>query len=210
MLCIDACPYGALFENEELSIAQKCSGCAHLLDDGWEEPRCVDACPHGSLGFMEEHEAQQRYGRDFEEALQNHGERLIILNKPKTFVAGTTVDLVADEVVIGARITLENKEDGALLTQTSDEFGDFWFKQVDPCDYRIYIERDGYLNQSRELSTKEADCNVGIIEMASASFFEGISEELHIEEDEIMDAPRDEINLDLSSGNDYYKFKKGT
>ena len=45
----EACPYGAIFWNEELGIAQKCTGCAHLLDDGWAEPRCVDACCTGAL-----------------------------------------------------------------------------------------------------------------------------------------------------------------
>ena len=43
-LCTDACPHDALFFNEDLNIAQKCTGCAHLLDDGWDVPRCVDAC----------------------------------------------------------------------------------------------------------------------------------------------------------------------
>jgi Fe-S-cluster-containing dehydrogenase component len=43
-LCIDACPYGAIYFNNTLNIAKKCTGCAHLLDRGWpiKEPRCVD------------------------------------------------------------------------------------------------------------------------------------------------------------------------
>ena len=45
-LCVDACPYeDVICFNEDLNIAQKCTGCAHLLDDGWTEPRCADACP---------------------------------------------------------------------------------------------------------------------------------------------------------------------
>ena len=36
---------GAIQWNEELKVAQKCTMCAHLLDDGWTEPRCVQACP---------------------------------------------------------------------------------------------------------------------------------------------------------------------
>ena len=42
---MDACPYDVIFFNEDLNLAQKCTGCAHLLDDGWAEPRCADACP---------------------------------------------------------------------------------------------------------------------------------------------------------------------
>ena len=41
--CMDACPYGAIYFNTDLNIAQKCTGCAHLLDDGWTEPRCVQS-----------------------------------------------------------------------------------------------------------------------------------------------------------------------
>ena len=51
---MDACPMGAIYWNEELNLPQKCTGCAHLLDDGWAEPRCVDACPTGALSFGEE------------------------------------------------------------------------------------------------------------------------------------------------------------
>ena len=32
--CMDACPYGTIYFNEDLNLAQKCTGCAHLLDDG--------------------------------------------------------------------------------------------------------------------------------------------------------------------------------
>ena len=57
--CVDACPYGAIYFNEDLNIAQKCTGCAHLLDSGWKEPRCVDACPTLAFKFMEESEAKE-------------------------------------------------------------------------------------------------------------------------------------------------------
>ena len=30
---VDSCPYGAIWWNEELDIAQKCIFCAHLIDD---------------------------------------------------------------------------------------------------------------------------------------------------------------------------------
>ena len=41
-------PIDAIYMNDALQIAQKCTGCAHLLDAGWTEPRCVDACPTGA------------------------------------------------------------------------------------------------------------------------------------------------------------------
>jgi len=45
------CPHGAIWWNEERGVAQKCTMCAHLLDEGWREPRCVQACPTGALTF---------------------------------------------------------------------------------------------------------------------------------------------------------------
>ena len=54
--CLLSCPYDALFFNEDLNIAQKCTGCAHLLDDGWTVPRCVDICPTGRIKFGDESE----------------------------------------------------------------------------------------------------------------------------------------------------------
>jgi Fe-S-cluster-containing dehydrogenase component len=47
---VDACPYHAIFWNEEKQIAQKCTLCAHRLAEG-KEPRCVQICPSGALKF---------------------------------------------------------------------------------------------------------------------------------------------------------------
>ncbi len=41
---VDACPYGKIFWNDQLQIPQKCTLCAHRLDQGLQ-PACVDACP---------------------------------------------------------------------------------------------------------------------------------------------------------------------
>jgi len=38
---VEACPYGVIFWNKASQAPQKCSLCAHLLDEGWQEPRCV-------------------------------------------------------------------------------------------------------------------------------------------------------------------------
>ncbi|MBF0469606.1 MAG: hypothetical protein HQK61_12100 [Desulfamplus sp.] len=46
------CPHGAIWWNKKRQVAQKCTMCAHLLDDGWKSPRCVQACPTGALTFQ--------------------------------------------------------------------------------------------------------------------------------------------------------------
>jgi len=39
-----SCPYGVIYWNSTQNIAQKCTLCAHLVDQG-QNPRCVDSCP---------------------------------------------------------------------------------------------------------------------------------------------------------------------
>ena len=45
-----SCPYGVLFWNADQSIAQKCTMCAHLVDQG-KNPKCVDSCPLNVILF---------------------------------------------------------------------------------------------------------------------------------------------------------------
>jgi Fe-S-cluster-containing dehydrogenase component len=46
---VSSCPYGSIWWNEQKRLPQKCTLCAHLLDEGWKAPRCVQACPTGAL-----------------------------------------------------------------------------------------------------------------------------------------------------------------
>ena len=90
--CVDRCPYRAIYFNENLYIAQKCTGCAHLLDDGWEVPRCVDACPTEAIKFGEESEFADEIARA--EVVHPEGgykPRVYYLNRMKRFVAGTVL-----------------------------------------------------------------------------------------------------------------------
>ena len=110
-LCVDACPYeGVIWFNEDLNIAQKCTGCAHLLDDGWTEPRCADACPTLAIRFMDETEAKELIAKAEvwrPELKDKVKPRVYYLNLPKKFIAGTVYDPKEEEVVIGATVTLE-------------------------------------------------------------------------------------------------------
>ena len=168
---VDACPYGAVYYNEELGVPQKCTGCAHLLDDGWSVPRCVDACPHDAIKFGDEGDfADEIAAAECLVANRVHDEpRVRYLNLPKRFVAGIVVDLEVEEVIIGAKVTLENKQTGEVLVSETDEFGDFWFHQVEPAPYRIYVEAGGYLTRAVESDATGEDCNVGPIELFAAS-----------------------------------------
>jgi Fe-S-cluster-containing dehydrogenase component len=47
-----ACPYGAISWNEETQLPQKCTLCAHLIDEGWTTTRCAQVCPTGALRLI--------------------------------------------------------------------------------------------------------------------------------------------------------------
>ena len=164
-LCIDACPYDAISFNQGLKLAQKCTGCAHLLDRGWPitEPRCVDACVTGALTFGEEEDLKDLIA-NAEVLTPKSGPspdvRVYYLNLPKRFIAGTVYDPDDEEVVIGATCTLSGD---ANATATTDEFGDFWFEDLEVGTYALTIEAQGFsTKQVGDISTKE-DVNLGDI-----------------------------------------------
>ncbi len=156
---VASCPYGHIYWNEELQIPQKCTGCAHLLDDGWDAPRCVDACCTGALRFGEEADFGDEL-KDAEVLGADFGTvpRVYYLNKPKRFVAATVVDLDADEVVEGATGLLQRiSDDAVVMTAETDEFGDIWFEDVAPDSYRLWLKKEGYLDQAVDADVTEGD-----------------------------------------------------
>lgn len=162
--CASACPYDAIFMNKELGIAQKCTGCAHLLDRKWpiEVPRCVDNCHTGALQFVEESEI------DLTGVERLHPEygtapRVYYRGLPKKFVAGTVYDPVEKEVIIGATCTLTGK--AGEFTATTDNFGDFWLRDLPEDDFTLTIVAGGKVKKI-EVSTKVKDIGLGDIPLA--------------------------------------------
>lgn len=163
--CVDACPYGAIYFNDGLNIAQKCTGCAHLLDSGWKEPRCVDACPTLAIKFMEESEVRSFIG-DAEVIKPERGAkdkpRVYYRSLPKRFIAGTVYDPLEKEVVIGARVTLTRVGRKRNQFTTTDSYGDFWFEELEVGTFTVKIKNDGKSKVFTNIST-EKDVNMGDI-----------------------------------------------
>ena len=154
----DACPYGAIYYNDVLDVAQKCTGCAHLVDRGML-PHCVDLCGTYALRFGDVEE----FGDELKDAVQltdaAHGGLVYYLNMPKPFIGGEVWDPAIDECLIGATIQL-TCPDGNVLTTQTDGFGDFWFKKLDAGKYALDIVVPGYkpVHQDIDLVTS---LNVG-------------------------------------------------
>jgi Fe-S-cluster-containing dehydrogenase component len=49
-----------------MNLPQKCTFCAHLIDDKWKAPRCVQACPTGALRAVRLEEEEMRKTREIE------------------------------------------------------------------------------------------------------------------------------------------------
>ena len=162
--CLDACPYNAIFLNDELKIAQKCTGCAHLIDRGYpiSTPRCVDNCHMDVIQYAEESELDltgaERLHPEF--GLQT---RVFYRGLPKTFVAGKVYDPEIEEVIIGGRVTL--RTDGNSYTARTDAFGDFWLRNVAPGDYTLTIQ-GGSKRYETELTVGEKSIGLGNIPVA--------------------------------------------
>ncbi|MDR1572944.1 MAG: 4Fe-4S dicluster domain-containing protein [Clostridiales Family XIII bacterium] len=163
--CVDACPHSTIYFNEDTNIAQKCTGCAHLLDNGWTEPRCADACPTLALRFMDEEEAEEIIkGADVwrPELKDKTRPRVYYLNVPGKFIAGTVFDPAEDEVVIGADCTL-TESGGKAQTVFTDNYGDFRFNDLKDGRYSLAIKNKDKIKTFDKLDTGEADINLGDI-----------------------------------------------
>jgi tetrathionate reductase subunit B len=96
--CIEACPYKAIYFNEELNLAQKCTGCSHLLDNGYRLPRCVESCPTDAMRFGEEEELKDLIeGATALRASAGAHPRVYYRNIPGRFIAGTVYDPIEKE-----------------------------------------------------------------------------------------------------------------
>ncbi len=167
--CIDACPYHAIFFNEELNIAQKCTGCAHLLDDGWTEPRCADACPTNAIQFLDETEVKKEMTalEVWKPELQSRqNPRVYYQNLPKKFIAGTVYDPVEKEVIIAAQCDLTGHKSGQTYQAQTDNFGDFWFEDLPAGKFDLKISKDGRVASFTSLDTVEKDINLGDIPLS--------------------------------------------
>lgn len=159
--CLDACPYGAIYYNAALGIAQKCTGCAHLVDRKVVyAPRCADACPHEALKFGEEADLVDYAKGEILHPEYGLQTRVRYLGLPKRFIAGTVYDPVAKEVVIGATVTLSG--DGTA-TATTNNFGDFWLEGLKVGTFSLKIDK---APKTKTLSNIKTDQDVSLGDIA--------------------------------------------
>jgi len=164
---LDACPYDAIWWNEEKDLPQKCTFCAHLLAEGWKEPRCVQACPTGALKFVaaDNSEIEKKVESEDLEVLHPQYKTLPrvyyknLYRYSRCFIGGgvaVEVDGVSD-CVQGANIKLI-KDSNTIAETVSDPFGDFKFDNLEQNSgiYTLEIKYKDYQKKKVEVDLKQS------------------------------------------------------
>ncbi len=152
---VESCPYNAIFWNDEKQLPQHWIFDAHLLDQGWKEPRAAQSCSTEAIRAIKVDDAEMQ-AIAFREGLEHlHPE---FETKPRvwyknlhryttSFVAGSLEaerDGVVD-CVEGASVELLRDNQSVAIT-TSDNFGDFKFDHLEENSgkYQIKVLCDGF------------------------------------------------------------------
>ena len=170
---VDSCPYGAIWWNEERNVAQKCTMCAHLLEDGWKEPRCVTVCPTGAMRVINTDDAtMERMIKDenLEVLHPEYGTKPSVYYKNlsryfKCFIGGS-VAIEANGITDcaeGAVVTLL-KDSKKIDEAVTDNYGDFKFDNLEENSgkYILEISYKGYEKKTLEVDLMKSK-NVGTI-----------------------------------------------
>ena len=172
---VDACPYGAIWWNEEKEIPQTWIFDAHLLDRGWKEPRPVQACGTGALRSVrvEDSEMQKIAAEEGLEVLNpEYGTKPRVYYKNlnlynKCFIGGTIIGTIdgVEECLEGASILLS--QGGHQIDKSlSDAFGDFKIDNLDPGSgtYDLSVSHPSHASKSLTVDLHES-IYMGTIEL---------------------------------------------
>ena len=137
---VDACPYGAIYWNEEAQIPQAWIFDAHLLDQGWTQTRLEQCCPTDVFRSIkvEDQEMQRiKEAEDLEVLQPELGSKPRVYYKnlhliTRCFVAGSVVADVegVEECAEDAEVVLK-QNDSEIARATTDTFGDFKFDKLE-------------------------------------------------------------------------------
>jgi len=170
-----ACPYEAVWWNEKEDVPQKCTLCAHLLDQGWKEPRCVQVCPTGAMEFVKAEDAEMKRRMVSERAetlFPEHRTEPRVYYKNlyryfRCFIAGTVSCQKAGvtECAGGAKVVLY-RDSKKICETVTDTFGDFKIDNLEENSgaYRIEITHEDGQKKEIEIDLKTS-INIGEIHL---------------------------------------------
>lgn len=172
---VEACPYGVIYWNEEKNLPQKCTLCAHRIDEG-KIPRCVQICPSGCLTFGDFDDPASVVSKLLAtgKAEVYHPEwktkpNIYYTNldkATKNFIAGAIAYQDVNECAEGALVVLKGPK-GRTLKTKANAFGNFEFDGLLPGEYSVRIEATGYKPQVLNCELK-TDYYLGTINLTKA------------------------------------------
>lgn len=163
---VDACPYGAVYWNEERQLPQAWPFDAHLLDAGWTRTRGAQSCPTQAMQAVCVDDEQMHRMVTEQKLEVLHPEygtapRVYYRNLDRwrdVFIGGTVAATVngVQDCVAGADVTLVHRAKPMAATRT-DAYGDFRFAglQPDSGHYTLTIKADGLESHTREVELKD-------------------------------------------------------
>ena len=159
---VESCPYNAIWWNEKLQLPQIWIFDAHLLDEGWKQPRAASVCATEAII------AKKVSDTEMQKIVESEGLEILhpeFGTKPrvyyknlhrynKCFIGGSVAaekDGTTD-CVKGANVKLS--QNSVMIAEgTTDVFGDFKFDKLDEKSgsYEIEISAEGYTSKSIEI-----------------------------------------------------------
>ncbi|MGE0141772.1 MAG: 4Fe-4S dicluster domain-containing protein [Planctomycetota bacterium] len=100
--CMQACPYDAIYLNEDTGGAEKCHFCAHRVEQGLK-PACEIVCPEEAIVSGDVHDPDSRVSK----LLRETGERVV--RRPEQKTAPNVFYLGVDEVSLEPGLAKEGE-----------------------------------------------------------------------------------------------------
>jgi len=144
---VDACPYGVIYWNEEKNLPQKCTFCAHRLEEG-KEPRCVQICPSEALIFGDLDDPSSKVAKLTAEAqpyAPSLGKNTAVkyIGVPQgMFIAGSAIFGDTDDCADGLEVTLSGNGAKEMKIATNT-YGDFMFDGLAKGKYTLKFNSGG-------------------------------------------------------------------
>jgi Fe-S-cluster-containing dehydrogenase component len=169
-----ACPFRVIYWNADKQLPQKCTLCAHRLDEGEKQPRCVESCPTGALTFGDLDDPESDIAHAMadlptEDLRPDFGSRPMVkyVGVPKRFIAGEVVlGDCQDECAENVSVTLEG--DDVPQSTATDIFGDFEFEGLKQGGaYRVVVTKPGYRDKTIDVCLKK-DMHLGTVQLDPA------------------------------------------
>lgn len=171
---VAACPYGRIYWNSNTELPQKCTFCAHLVDQGLN-PRCVDACPQSVLTFGDLDNPNSAVAKLLASsgAQPLHPEYgtspnvfYIGLEDPWSFLSGTVEEGPGGNYVVGATVTLTSlSSSGGTWSTVTDNYGFFDIDGLSAGQmYTLSVSQSGFMTKEM-LVYLDTSKNVGYVDL---------------------------------------------